>query len=456
MATPQPDSYSAASGQGIYAGRYTYGPLLDLIANADELSWINANTNYFSDVWPHSDYSPLFGAGAAQNKPIITAWSSFAWDSVNHRMILWGGGHANTSTNAVYVWDGKSMSWELGFYSSDVIANTSGHQTIDGPMSSPVSSHTYDNQVYLTELNRFVTFGGAAHSSGAQFVVTDEAGDTVRSLQGYMLDLAKAGQGYVGGVTGSNPHRGTTVSVDLPGANAWTPLDYLLDNPYASVLTATSGINGFTHHTVEGGVDVVYKTTTALGSMFKITFAGYDYRDHVIEKVGRYWSGASAADQGGAIDTVNNVAVGLSSSSSTPLYGWDLDLASPTNNNFATPDTGLSGTGAAEFLADFGVYGMDYDSSRGVFVAWGRGGAVYTLEAPTNNDYSTGWVVTKIGDPTSPRPLTAAELIAASASDSGVGGKFKYAPDLDCYVGLQHDSQGNIWLFKPANWVDPR
>ena len=43
-----------------------------------------------------------------------------------------------------------------------------------------------------------------------------------------------------------------------------------------------------------------------------------------------------------------------------------------------------------------------------------------------------------------------------SNASTGVTGKWRYAPDLDAFIGLQHNTDGNVWAFKPAQWQDPR
>ena len=52
------------------------------------------------------------------------------------------------------------------------------------------------------------------------------------------------------------------------------------------------------------------------------------------------------------------------------------------------------------------------------------------------------------------RPQTPAEM--GSNASTGVTGKWRYAPDLDAFIGLQHNTDGNVWAFKPAQWQDPR
>lgn len=463
MATPVGDSYAVASGGVIAAGRtrYPHAALLNTIAAAPSESWINVNANTIQSVFPSSDYCPPFGGGYSDPATIILAWSGFGWDSKNHRLIIWGGGHANSSANHVFYWDAVDRNWKLAYHAADVIYNaTSGYINADGDLHSPISSHTYSNNIYLPKIDRFLTFGGAAHGSGYSFVIRD--GDTtLRGLPGgYTLDMANAGKGWVGGVTGSNPQRGTTAGVNIQGANAWYPRDYLSGNP-THVTAGLGHGNGKAAYAEEGGKDVVYVAGSIGGGtsphLFRIEYSSAsDYTTDTVTKVGAAWNN-NATDGGADIDTVRNVFAHIGDAS-YPFYGWDLKHAAPNNNNFRIAPAGLTGSGAAEFLTEnLGGMGMLFDRQRGYFVLWSRGGKLWSIQVPDGDPTpTTGWVVTKLADPASPRPALAAELAATNNEDTGVHGKWKYAPDLDCYIGLQGKNAGNIWLFKPTSWIDPR
>lgn len=468
MATPVGDSYGCASGGYIAAGRhrFTHNALLDLIAAASESSWLKVNTNTMQSVWPSSDYLPLFGAGPGSPSAIIRCWSGFGWDDVNHRLVIFGGGHANYSGNDTYIWDAVTREWKLAFYPSDVKTNASGHETVDGPLHSPISSHTYCNNNYLPKIGRFVTFGGAAHSSGGPFLVTDSGGATLRMLPGgYTCDLSQAGQGKVGGLAGSNVKRGSTAAVNLDGANAWLARDWLLDHPQAALANElTRHVNFFTVYREEAGKDVLYVGATSGGtnpSLFRVQYNDADnYLTDTISKVGKTWTN-TGLDTGAALDVDKNALIYLGPSGSYPIYGWDLDYAGSENTNFRVASADLTGPGAAEFLsvgtADMGLL---YDPRRGYFVTWERGGRVWSIRTPVGDPVpTTGWYVEKISDPVTPRPKTGAELGIDAANtelDKGVVGKWKYAKDLDCYIGLQGAFSGDVWLYKPAGWHDPR
>lgn len=464
MASPVSRAYSIGSGKTLAAGRTLYAnTVLDLIAAAPAQSWVKANTNTISSVFPASDYRPAFGAGVGDPSAIIRCWSGFGWDSNRSRICIFGGGHANYSGNDFYIFDMRTRTWQLGFTPSDAIANAAGgFETVDGPFKSPISSHTYGNNNYLPVLDRFITFGGAAHSTGGAMVLSDSSRVFLRTLPGgYLCDTALAGQGFMGGAAGSNPQRGSSAGVSLPGANAWKPRDYTLDHANTTnPPNFVRHVNAGTVVTKEAGVDVVYVTGSSGGTsphLFRIAYPSLDYRSDQITQVGQAWTNAGI-DTGLAYDTVNKCAAYLSSAT-IPIYYWDLDYAGPSNQNGRVYAAGLVGAAAAEFLAvsPFEDQSMVYDPKRGRFVVWGRGGAVFAITVPTGDPIpATGWTVTKLCDATaSPRPQTAAEM-GAPATDTGVTGKWKYAPEMDVYVGLQHNTNGDVWVFRPDDWIDPR
>jgi hypothetical protein len=178
----------------------------------------------------------------------------------------------------------------------------------------------------------------------------------------------------------------------------------------------------------------------------------------IISRVGQAWS-VLESSQGGSLDLGKNLFICMIDST-TPFDLWDLNTAGPLNKDINVPAAGLGGSGAAEFLAQMAgenTFAIEYDERRGHHVAWQRGGRVYVIEAPASAPWDTGWTVTKIADDTLPvRPLTVAELNAAVQTDTSVTGKWRRSPVLDVYIGMQKYTDGDVWAFKPDNWVDPR
>lgn len=121
-------------------------PIPQAIQAAPQNSWIRLNNNLFSDAWAPD------GLTYYNTKAVIEVWSSFAWDSARGNLILWGGGHANYAGNEVYLWNSSSSLWGRGSLSSMAVADpnvAARFETVDGPMHSPISMHTYDGNIYL-------------------------------------------------------------------------------------------------------------------------------------------------------------------------------------------------------------------------------------------------------------------------------------------------------------------
>ena len=455
MANPVPVSYSSPVPK-VGGGREIFpNASLDLIAAAPENSWIKLNATPYNSAWPPNDYrAPYFG-NPSKPKTIIEAWSGFAWDSKRSRLLLWGGGHANSSGNELFAWDASTRQWSLALYPSDVIEVNGGgaFDTVDGARHSPLSSHTYASNQYLPTIDRMVVFGGAAHSTGAGMVLREPPGAAtlLRYVGCYTVQPALLGQGFVGGLPGSNPHRNTTLGVDLPGARAWEMRDWLAPDAQAFAGFGAM-VNSGVDVRKEAGADVAYALFA--NSAWRISFAE-NWRNDVITKVGQYWSETQSTLRAVALHSAANVFVSTGKEAK-PLTFWDLDYAGAENKDKSVLAENLGGTGAAAFLAEnIGTAGMAYDPLRERLLVWFDGGRIYEITIPAGKPTpTTGWVVTVLADPASPRPQTPAEM--GTNASTGVTGKWRYAPDMDVFIGLQHNTDGNVWAFKPAQWQDPR
>lgn len=470
MGTPTNDLYTAPAGTSVVRGGVAGVPaaaMLALISAAAENSWIKANTNTIQSVFPAPGYIATDdGSTGSSSLPsaVIRCWSSFAHDSNRCRLVLYGGGHANYSGNEVYLFNGATRQWQLGFFPTDVqlVTAPAEFKSIDGDLHSPVSAHTYGNNHCLPIIDRFVTFGGAAAHTGGALLIRD-SGPT-RKVGCFALDLSQAGLGKVAGAAGSNVKHGHSVS--LPGADAWAVRDWLLDHPTAAgALDASSRWNHVSTgaaYRQEGGKDVLYKYAHFNQLLWRLEFSGAGYQSDSIQQVMSYNPSNSGWDCAPAIG--GNIFLALGGDSSIRLHGWDISTYSGTPTaGFQVPDSGLTGPDKAEWLADSFVhrYGIAYDTINARFLIWTAGGKVFSLTHPSGA-LTSNWVVTKLRDDTGTggvdRPQTRAELDPGGGttnSDTGVLGKFKWAPDLNAVIALQHNFQGNVWIYKPHNWAAP-
>ena len=150
--------------------------LRDRIAEAPEGSWLKVNANRYEEVWtPVPQRAQVDGMAFGSPRKIITAWASMTWDSNRSQLIIWGGGHANYAGNEVYRFDAADLRWHRASLPSAVHApfRRSAILHRGWRANAPISSHTYDNQEFLPQLDRFITFGGASYNSGRIFVLDD-------------------------------------------------------------------------------------------------------------------------------------------------------------------------------------------------------------------------------------------------------------------------------------------
>lgn len=457
--------YQGASGGTVYGGLYA-NTLVDLVAQAAPNSWVQVNLNTLYSVWPANDYIPQSSASGPGTPSAVTrCWSSFAWDPLRSRLILYGGGHANYDGNEVYVFEGSTRQWKLGFYASDVQSyqgSAGEFVTVDGPLHAPVSAHTYDNTTYLPVLDRYMTFGGACAHTGGSYIVHD--GSETRPSGPYTLDLTHAGKGWVGGVAGSNVHRGSTINLDLPGADAWAVRDYYKDHadPNGVLSWMTAHISCGSAYVEENGRDVVYFTSRPGLHLHRIEFVDQDYRNDIISRVGIANNNPNQWDATLAFDPVKRIALALGSISQSMFWGWD--LSNGVQGNFNVFSGGLTGPGVAAWLSAFKqMHGIDYDPLNQRFVLWSEGGQVFGMQHQ-GGSLSSNWFIEELRDSSGTagvdRPKTRDELDSEpfgvySKSDTGVTGKWKWARDLNAFVGLQHTYFGNVWIYKPDNWATP-
>ncbi len=81
------------------------GPIVitDFIADMEPNSWREIPGTKMSTVSPNVNHYP-FGA-------VVTAWGGGAFDSVRDRLIIFGGGHADSFVNNVFAFDLGTAKW---------------------------------------------------------------------------------------------------------------------------------------------------------------------------------------------------------------------------------------------------------------------------------------------------------------------------------------------------------
>jgi hypothetical protein len=435
----------AAITPGIAAAQPALGNLSTILAAMPESSWVKVNLNPFSAAWTPVDLQVPPYNGPSKPHAIIAAWSSFAWDGNRGDLILFGGGHANYAGNEVYCWHGTSQLWERASVPSEVRLIDSTYlkyTAIDGAFNAPASSHTYDNQLFLKRLDRFVTFGGAAfNSGGAEPILL--ANGTIRATGPFLWDPSRGDPNKVGGTTGSHVQR-VAPHPEIVGGQMWQNLD-IYDGRFSGLYLPGSFIQGVSDVIDEGGYDTVY-ITGRYGAGTDQNLYRMQVRDigdrskDVWTQVGHFYAGVSTQGAG-AIDPVRRIFLRTGRDNSVYFTYWNLDTPGPNNRDVAIKSL-IDATGSFSMNPN---YGMDFDPVRSQFVLYNGGGTVWLLDPPTPFG-PAGWVISKAPDP--------AGAIPPASYGTGILGKFKYIANVDAFMLL--DVNGDVWLWKPLGWTDPQ
>ena len=397
-----------------------------IIANLPENEWVKLNVNTFQSVWTPFNQQPHL-ATFAPPKSIIEAWGAATWDSNRGEYIIWGGGHANYEGNEVYTWSAATLQWERASLPSAIVQIAGAHyETVDGYENSPISSHAYDNLEFLEVADRMINFGGASAHAGAGFVETNGTTQTGP----YLWDPSKADPNKVGGLTGSqvNPSQFPGVV----GGEMWENRDTW------SAATPRPGtmVNGTTDYALIDGVDVVFVNDSSQ-RLFKYTIPDVnDPSQDTWELVGTLWDSYSGTGAG-AYDPDHNIYV---RTSLTEFTFWDLDNAGPTNRNISFIPSDPSG----EFNLS-NKWGMEYDPVREQFILWQGDASIWYLKPPETMG-AAGWTLEEAPAPTRAAPV-------APGLFHGVLGKWDYVESHDVFIGVTDPFSGDIWAYKPGDWM---
>lgn len=412
--------------------------LQSLLSAAAPGTWIKVNTTSFSSAFPVGSVA-VPESGISDPGRVVSAWSSFTWDSNRGNLMLFGGGHYNYLGNEMYLWNSASGAWSRGSLPSFIDYNT--WSVPDN--SAPQSAHTYDNNVFLPANDRFLTFGGAVHAAGGSFS-NFQNGAYVRTGP-WVWDPNLADPNKVGGSAGSGWNSATA------GGNMWTNRRPMQVGP-----TLGSAINGTTATRVEGGNDVIYVTADTNQSgwplLYKYTLGnasngGLD----TIEWIGRNTYQNDGYEGAGTIDSVRNYYVRTigAPGKSGDLLMWNLTGATSTNlaTDFIVDLVNLDGSPFSLTI----TAGLDFDPALNQYFAWdgANGGTVYTFKAEFagNGSLLNTWHVTTLAGTAAPHP-TGNFL-------TGVFGKWKYVDQINAYVALDEYNGGTgdagVWLYKPLD-----
>lgn len=432
-----------AGGSG---GGANLGALPAIVQGMAEGTWAKVNLNAFSEAWVPADLRPLFGRSNPTPAKIITAWSSFTWDSNRGNLMLYGGGHANYRGNEVYLWRAATQRWERASLPSEMRQDALGNwNAIDSADAAPASAHTYDNTLFFPVIDRMVVMGGAADSNGGEYLRLNSATGTSRRTGFYLFDPAKAHPDRVGGSTGSHVQR-VAPWPEIVGGNMWTNRETYLNVAGADTLVKNGWVNGCSAYATVNGKDVAYMRNA--GAVYRLTISNRDDpRTDVWERVGVKWNG-SGTKASCSYDPVQQLLV-RTATQTVPFVYWSMATAGPNNRDVRVVPADPTGTfmpALAGGNITISNCGLEHDPQRRDYKLWCGGGTVWRLSPPATAS-ATGWVI----EPAVP----ASGAVPDATVTNGVLGKWKYIPNLDVFMALQDSVQGNVWIYKPVGWVAP-
>ena len=426
-------SWFALSAAIVLSASAAHASISDTISAMPANSWLQANQNLFSDAWTPPEYrlpsARYLGWGDRQYS-IIGAWSGFGWDSQRSSLIIYGGGHANYGGNDVYTWNAGTQLWGRASLPSQIEIDANGkYFTVDGPMHSPISAHTYDNDLYLKMSDRYITFGGAVWGTGPYI---KPAGSGYLWTGPYMFDPAKSDGNKVGGLSGAG------VDPTVAGGQMWENRDSV--SGAVRLKSFNSGVSGYA---TENGKDVVYVQARAggtRGELYRYTINDpNDATRDTWEKVGKNVSTTSPQGSGTYAPDLNLFM--RTGTSTNPFMLWDLSQAGPTNGEIWLRPTDL--TNGRFSYSNITKMGLDYDPLNQRFLIWGGGTDVYALTHDESSALSTGWMLSLLND---------GDVTGAGVNEYGRGilGKWQYAAELGVFVGLKNPKDGEVWFYKPG------
>jgi hypothetical protein len=428
------------------------GPLLDLIESMPAGQWQRINRNPYSDAWTPADLRPLNKGSNMPPSKIILAWSGFGWDTRRGDIILYGGGHANYSGNDVYRFRSSSLAWERAALPSEIaeIGASNAFTAIDGADAAPASAHTYDNNIYLPEIDRFLAFGGALYDTGGAYMRPDESNPgALRKTGPYLFDPTRADPNKVGGTTGSHVQR-VAPHPEIVGGNMWQNRD--MTRYLAGQRMPDRYVNGCTGYADENGHDVVYIGAPGGGGT-NLDLFRYEIDDVAnpasdqIAKVGIFWRGTS--NQTTCAYDPSRLLFVRTGSNTVPFTFWDLSSPGLNNQDWRV-DLNDSITAFQTWLANSGINiincALDLDPIDHSFAIWCGGPQVWKLHPPPTN-VTAGWSIDSQYTGGTAPPIPAG---------TGILGKWKYAPGYDVFVALENEVSGNVWIYKPVGWTPPQ
>ena len=386
MATPTVDTYTADSGEDVYAGREETPPAWRVALST--LTWTQIGSNKITDIDPENDaaingdypsgaiWTPSGGLSAAADE-----WSGGALDDVNGRMWFCGGGHAGYKGNEAYSIDLSAdvPSWIMRGYPSGSIQNPIADVDANGANNSvmtdgrPHQVHTYNLLSTLPSGDLVLCpsayqWAGNATAYGFVFDHADDDWDTAQDLASHSSGSPSAGCSCY------DPIRDVVWCFTGDTLSSYDPSDW-----------------SRTDHFSNGSLSGYYACMV------------YDsLRDLVVVFLGAAGAGAFSS-----------------------AYVVFVDPDSPTAWTIAPLDT----------TTRWGSYGVKYDDANDRYLTWDRAGNNLTIiTPPATSPGSNTWVSST---------LTCSGTLS-SPSGNGTWGRFQVSQTYNCAF-LLNATDEKLW-----------
>lgn len=378
------------------AGGIVPGPVDAIIAAMPPGSWKELPKTTMADVCP-TPYS-TFACEA-----VMIAWSGGAYDSLRDRLVVWGGGHADSPYNNVFTFDLASMTWKRW---TDLPAGMTGDTTPDVFKDKRVETcGLYPKVASLTIPDAFLGPSG--------YVLPDKCDDPTISAQ---LDPQQPRSAHTYGNIAFSKATGRFYVLGSIGT-------------FQSGQSSTQRVMGFdfaTSQWTRGAnnpvIDYGASASDANGHLWYVgprKLHEYDpkadiWKSHAPDGEGYYYAGSD-------VDTKRNVLALTANGTSVSTYA----LADAAKTHAMVTTTGLSAPiGAA--------MGFAYSPVLDRFVAWSNGRNLAILDLP-----AAKWTV-----------LAGTGDDPGAPASNGTYGRFRYSPARNVFVVVS-GTKRNVFLWKP-------
>jgi hypothetical protein len=372
------------------------GPVDDIIAAMPPGSWKELPGTNMADVCPPPySYWPC--------EAVMTAWSGAAYDTLRDRLVVFGGGHADSPYNNVFAFDLGSMTWKRW---TELPPPMTGDMVPAIFMDKRVETcGLYPNSATLTIPDAWLTQTG--------YLMPDKCDDPSITAQ---LDPQQPRSAHTYGNTAFSAATGRfyLLGSAAPFPSGQTSSGRVMGFDFASsqwIRGADNAVPGYGASAADGQGHLWYAVEAKLQEYDPVADT---WTAHPPDSEGYYYAGAD-------VDTKRNVLALVTDGVKMSTYA--LSDAAKTHSMVTT-------TGLPAPLAS--APGLAYSPVLDRFVAWSGGPTLSFLDLP-----SATWTQ---ADGTGDDP--------GARASNGTFGRFRYSPARNVFIVVS-STKSNVFLWKP-------